>query len=104
LIKELVDARGGSGFSFADMAANRAGIVFANAVFTGRLTLDDIAQRFTVDAFLPPVDDLREQLGSTELSEAFGGVSDARLNGELNRIEARIQALPVYQAAPAAGR
>jgi hypothetical protein len=50
------------------------------------------------------VDDLREQLGSTELSEAFGGAGDARLNSELNRIEARIQALPVYQAAPAAGR
>jgi hypothetical protein len=104
LIKELVDARGDSGFSFADMAANRAGIVFANAVLTGRMTLDDVAQRFTVDAFLPPVDDLREQLGANELSEAFGGIGDARLNGELNRIEARIQALPVYQAAPAAAR
>jgi hypothetical protein len=104
LIKEFNDARGESGFSFADMAANRAGIVFANAVLTGRLTLDDVAQRFTVDAFLPAVDDLQEQLGVSQLSEAFGGIGDARLNAELSRIEARIQRLPVYQAAPAAGR
>ncbi|HEX6961572.1 MAG TPA: M12 family metallo-peptidase [Lacipirellula sp.] len=104
LIKEMVDAQGGSGFSFADMAANRAGIVFAGAVLTGRLSLDDIAQRFTVEAFLPPVDDLQEQLGAKEFAKAFGGVADARLTGELNRIEARIRALPVYQVAPAASR
>jgi hypothetical protein len=97
LIKEMLDSHGGSGFSFADMAANRAGIVFANAVLTGRLSLDDVAQRFTVDAFLPPVDDLQEQLGAKEFSEGFGGVGDARLTAELDRIEARIMALPVYQ-------
>jgi hypothetical protein len=98
LIKELVDAHGQSGFSFADMAANRAGIVFANAVLTGRLTLDDVAQRFTVEAFLPPIEDLQEQLAAKEFAEAFGGIGDARLTAELNRIEGRIQALPVYQS------
>jgi hypothetical protein len=98
LVKELVDAHGASGFSFADMAANRAGIVFANAVLTGRLKLEDIAQRFTVDAFLPPVEDLQEQLNAKEFSEAFGGIGDARLAAELKRIEARIAALPVYQS------
>ena len=104
LIKELLDSRGGSGFSFADMAANRAGIVFANALLTGRLTLDDVAQRFTVDAFLPPIDDLQEQLGAKEFSEGFGGLGDDRLTAELSRIEARIMALPVYQDAANAGR
>lgn len=104
LIKEFVDARGDSGFSFADMAANRAGIVFANAVLTGRLTLDDVAQRFTVDAFLPPVHELREQLDATELTEAFGGVGDPRFDAQLKRIEARIQALPVYRAVQGVGR
>ncbi|MBA3484263.1 MAG: matrixin family metalloprotease [Pirellulales bacterium] len=103
LMKEILDSHGGSGFSFADMAANRAGIVFANAVLTGRLSLDDVAQRFTIDAFLPPVDDLQEQLGAKEFTESFGGVGDDRLTAELNRIEARIMALPVYQNAANAG-
>jgi len=100
LIKELFDAHGGSGFSFADMAANRAGIVFAHAVLGGRLTLDDLAQQFAVDAFLPPVDDLREQLGAKEFVDAYGGPGDGRLTAELSRIESRIMALPVYQSAP----
>jgi hypothetical protein len=46
------------------------------------------------------VEDLQEQLGAKEFAEAFGGVGDARLEAELNRIEARIQALPVYQTPP----
>jgi hypothetical protein len=99
LIKEILDSHGGSGFSFADMAANRAGIVFANAVLTERLSLDDVAQRFTIDAFLPPVDDLQEQLGAKEFTEGFGGLGDGRLTAELDRIEARIMALPIYQKA-----
>jgi hypothetical protein len=101
LIKELLDAHGGSGFSFADMAANRAGIVFAHALLGDRLTIDDIAKRFTVEAFLPPVDDFREQLGAQEFIDAYGGPGDARLSAELTRIESRIMALPVYRIAPA---
>ena len=61
-------------------------------------TLERLAQRFTVAAFLPPVEDLQEQLAAKEFTEAFGGIGDARLTAELNRIEGRIQALPVYQA------
>jgi hypothetical protein len=104
LLKEVLDSHGSSGFSFADMAANRAGIVFANAVLTGRLTLDDVAQRFTVAAFLPPVDDLPEQLSAKEFAAGFGGLGDDRLTAELNRIEARITAMPVYQNAANSGQ
>jgi hypothetical protein len=99
LVKEFLDANGGTGFSFRDMAANRAGIVFANAVLTGQLTLDEVAQGFTVEAFLPPVEDLREELHADEFTQAYGGVSDARLANELLRIEERVQQLPAYQLA-----
>jgi hypothetical protein len=104
LVKEMVDAHGGSGFSFADMAANRAGIVFAHALLSNRLTLDDIVQRFSVEAFLPPIDDLREQLGAKEFYKDYGGLADERLAAELSRIEARITALPIYQLRPAPSR
>jgi hypothetical protein len=104
LVKEMVDAHGGSGFSFADMAANRAGIVFAHALLSKRLTLDDIIQRFSVDAFLPPIDDLREQLGAKEFYKDYGGLTDERLASELSRIEARVTALPIYQSRPAPPR
>ncbi|RIK85851.1 MAG: hypothetical protein DCC67_03410 [Planctomycetota bacterium] len=100
LAKELLDSHGASGFSFADMAANRAGIVFAHALLGDRLSLDDVARRFSCEAFMPPIDGLREQLGAKEFSDAFGGPGDERLTNELNSIEARILALPAYQAAP----
>lgn len=97
VVKEMLDSNGGSGFSFADMAANRAGIAFAVAVLKDRLTLDDIASSFTVESFMPPIEGLREGLQAKEFTEAFGGVGDQRLQTELSRIEASISSLPIYQ-------
>ena len=97
VVKEMLDSNGGSGFSFADMAANRAGIAFAVAVLKDRLTIDDVARMFTVDSFMPPIDGLREGLQAKEFTAAFGGVGDQRLQAELGRIEASISGLPVYQ-------
>jgi hypothetical protein len=97
VVKEMLDSNGGSGFSFADMAANRAGIAFAVAMLKDRLTLDDVARTFTVESFMPPIDGLREGLQAKEFSADFGGVGDQRLQAELGRIEASILALPVYQ-------
>ena len=97
VVKEMLDSNGGSGFSFADMAANRAGIAFAVAVLKDRLTIDDVARTFTVESFMPPIDGLREGLQAKEFSADFGGVGDQRLQAELGRIEASISALPVYQ-------
>lgn len=99
LAKELVDARGGTGFSFADMAANRAGIVFATAVLGGKLPLERVAKKFEVASVLPPLDDLREGLDAQTLEFEYGGVDDPRFATEMQRIERAIQSLPVYSDA-----
>lgn len=96
LVKELADSHGGSGFSFVDMAANRAGIVFAHAVLAERLPLERVAREFTIDAVLPPLDDLREGMQADQFTADFGGLTDERLQGELRRIETRVIALPLY--------
>ncbi|QDS99889.1 hypothetical protein [Adhaeretor mobilis] len=93
LAKEMLDSQGGTGFSFADMAANRAGIVFAGAVLNKRLSLDEIARSFTVKEFLPAIDDLAEGLDNQDFLENYGGVSDPRFKAELARIERRVTAL-----------
>ena len=98
LLKEMADSHGGSGFSFVDMTANRAGIVFAHAVLNGQLPLDRIAREFTVDAVLPTLEDLQEDMQAPEFAENFGGLTDARLQGELSKIELRVGALPFYAA------
>ena len=97
IAKELFDAQGGSGFSFVDMAANRAGIAFAMAVLGKRLSLAEVAADFRVEAFLPPLDGLTEGLTMGQLMRDYGGFGDSRFAAELTRIDQRVLALPVYQ-------
>jgi hypothetical protein len=99
LWKELADARsGGSGFSFNDLAADRAGTRF------GELAVGDAArlqQRLAAglsDAdLLPQVSDLPEHLPEAEFVARFGGVGGAGYQRLLATIESRIDALPVFQ-------
>jgi hypothetical protein len=99
LWKELADARsGGSGFSFNDLAADRAGTRF------GELAVRDAArmqQRIAAgidDAdLLPPVSDLPEHLPQAEFAARYGGVGGAGYQRLLAAIESRIDALPVFQ-------
>jgi hypothetical protein len=101
LVKELRDAQVGSGFSFRDLAADRAGVLFATNVLTGRISLDDVA-KFTVADYLPPLDDLREDMDLESFTKSFGGTSDPRFLAEVSLIDGRIMALPGYSAPAAA--
>ncbi len=95
LAKETLDAQaGGTGFSFADMAANRAGILFAERLLRGKISLTTVAQKFSTKTFLPPIADLDEGLTADELQEQFDGKA---LEAELRRIERRILELPAYR-------
>jgi hypothetical protein len=105
--KEMMDANGGSGFSFADLAADRAGIEFAKRVKAGEISLEQLSQRFAVADYLPPVDDLAEGLGLAELQAQFGEISDGDTNGafqaELKRIERLVLELPIYNRSKSVG-
>ena len=97
LAKEMMDAQRGTGFSFADMAANRAGIVFAERLLSEELSLTVLADQFHVDDYLPSIADLAEGLRSQEIQDLFGGTTQRSLADELDRIEQRVLALPVYE-------
>jgi hypothetical protein len=97
IAKELFDAQGGSGFSFADMAANRAGIAFAVAVLSKKIALPEVARDFRVEVFLPPLDGLTEGLSASQLRRDYGGFGDRRFAEQMSRIDRRVMALPVYQ-------
>lgn len=96
LAKEMKDADGGTGFSFIDLTADRAGIAFAQHVAAGKIPLEELSQRFTVADYLPPVDDLVEGLQLDELKTRYGELADDAFQAELKRIETRILGLPVY--------
>ena len=93
ITKEMKDSTpGGSGFSFVDMVANKAGIRFA-AVATrnaesARAMQMRIKQGSTKDDFVPSIHDLPESLSGDVLQSAFGGLGGAatrRLFGEIDR-------------------
>jgi hypothetical protein len=92
VFKELDDSQGGSGFSFADLAADRAGVQFAELV--ARIPHDaQQAQRRlskveSETEFMPRVDNLPEGIMNLELKQQFGNLeSDAyrMINAEIDR-------------------
>ena len=93
LAKELRDADGGSGFSFADLSANRAGIRFAQALESGQLKPIDLANDFGCYAFLPRMEGLPEGLPAKTFQEQFGGTDDPRFHAMLREIDSRLEFL-----------
>jgi len=76
LFKELDDSRSGSGFSFTDLAADRAGVRFAeSATGPNAARLQGLlADKAEESLFMPRVRDLPEFMPEDELVRRFGGV------------------------------
>lgn len=103
-LKEVLDTNdGGSGYSFADLAADKAGLRFAELATqnaeSARYVQRALAAAASEIAFMPQVRDLPEGLSESKFKALFGDVnSDAykRLEAE---IDARIDELPLYSLA-----
>jgi hypothetical protein len=95
LLKEELDAgEEGSGFSFSDLLADRAGTLFSLAA-----TRDDqaalamqarLSRGFYVDDFFPPAGDLPEGVTDEQLQAQYGGVGGARYRQIEQEIERRL--------------
>ncbi|MEM6798091.1 MAG: M12 family metallo-peptidase [Planctomycetota bacterium] len=100
IAKETLDAQRASGFSFVDLAANRAGIRFAEALGSGRLKLARFKEEFRLSLYVPDLDGLPEGLTSSEVIEKYGGVGDERFDKVLAEIDKRIDGLLPYLVLP----
>ncbi|MCY7308361.1 MAG: hypothetical protein LH632_19970 [Rhodoferax sp.] len=101
LYKEVDDSRGGSGFSFNDIAADRAGtrlgeFATAAAGSAARLHLKAAAGLREQDLF-PQVQDLPEFMPEPEFKRRFGGIGQPAYTRMMADIERRIAALPLYR-------
>lgn len=100
LAKEVKDSTpGGSGFSFIDMAANKAGIRLA-AVATRDTAAAHafqarVARGLAVSDILPAVTDLPEGLARDDIQGVLGGLGGAETRRLLDEIDRRIAALPL---------
>ncbi len=92
--KELKDANGGSGFSFADLAADIAGVETAMHVLSSKVRLEHLAKEFRVDDFMIRPMGLPEGLSSAEFLRKYGTVSGSVYRQEESRLRTRILSLP----------
>lgn len=98
LFKEIQDSRGGSGFSFADLAADRAGTRFGELVASGSPHLENALRRTLTDADLAPsLDGLPEPLAAADFEQRFGAGDNAAYRQVTTEIERRLAALPLYR-------
>lgn len=96
--KEMLDARHGSGFSFADLAADRAGTRFGELLSSQPGRIDRLlASEFTDSAVVPILNDLPESMSEREFRRRFGGPGTAGYQKMNNEIERRLNDLPLYQ-------
>jgi len=100
-LKEVLDSRGGSGFSFTDMAANRAGqklAAFATASeIKARLIQKRLASTSVETSFFPDVSGLAEGLSDAEFETGFGGLGGDGYQSAVRDIEERVGRLAIYQ-------
>lgn len=98
LYKELDDARDGSGFSFIDLSADRAGTRFGEALIKNPEHLFKSLKGDLVDAqLLPAVADLPEDLHRAEFGRRFGNHQSAAFLAMQREIERRLDTLPLYR-------
>jgi hypothetical protein len=97
IAKEQVEAQGPRGFSFAGIAADRAGVRFAENITANRFPLGVVAQSFDIKSFLPSLDGLPEGLSAAQFKSQFGLPSDPRFRAIVKEIDKRIDALPPYR-------
>ena len=99
--KEVADTSGGSGFSFSDVAANRAGVRFGGAATLSLESARRLQQRVASGVsdrdIMPSVAGLPDNLTSTELTNRLGGIGGAGYVALLADIDRRVADLAVHR-------
>jgi hypothetical protein len=101
--KEMMDSgKDGSGFSFVDLAADRAGIHFAEAALDGdkggARRLQSIALELVDEStFFPQIDDLPEGISQKQFDTHYGGIDGPLYAEYVKEIDRRLSRLPLYK-------
>jgi uncharacterized protein YfiM (DUF2279 family) len=99
--KEIADSRGGSGFSFNDIAADRAGTRFGEWAAQSPVSARNLQQRLAAgileQEIIPTTEDLPEFMPEPEFKRRFGGVDAPAYKQMMAEIERRVAALALYR-------
>jgi hypothetical protein len=101
LDKEFRDTDFGSGFSFADLAADRAGIRFAETATASVADARRLQRRLMAgiveQSLFPDIEDLPEDLTRAAFADRYGTGSSIAYQRIVADIDRRIESLPVYR-------
>ncbi|WP_156422086.1 hypothetical protein [Paucibacter sp. KCTC 42545] len=96
--KEVADSRGGSGFSFNDIAADRAGTRFGLLAKTSPAKLQvAMSTGLQERDFMPDVADLPEFLSAAQFAQRYGTVESEGYKAQMAEIEARLDGLKLWR-------
>jgi len=98
LYKEIADSRGGSGFSFNDIAADRAGLRMGELAVADTESAHRIQQLLAIanqGDFMPETVDLPEYMPEKEFNSRFGGLQGEKYRQMMAEIDRRIAALTI---------
>lgn len=103
VFKEVQDSHGGSGFSFADLTADRAGVRFAERAVASKASAWDVQQRVASlaveSAIMPSVAALPEGLQDPECRRRFERRDGAAYDAVKDEIERRLDRCDFYRPA-----
>ncbi len=98
LYKEVEDSRGGSGFSYNDIAADRAGTRFGElAVKSPRKLQIALTAGVQERDFMPDVSDLPEFMPEAEFKRRYGGIGAPAHNKVMADIERRVGSVTLFR-------
>ncbi|MFC3120862.1 PHP domain-containing protein [Agaribacter flavus] len=100
-LKELYDTNaGGSGFSFADLAADKAGTLFADNLTKSKRHAIEMQNKMNgiqdESSFMPFIHDLPEGLSLSKFEQLFGSTESEYYIAFEDDILERVLALPIY--------
>ena len=97
LFKETLDKQQGSGFSFADLAADRAGTRFGELIQQQRVDLRTALTALHDHHLMPSPQGLPEFLTAADFRDRFGDVNSPAYQRKLSEIEQSLRELPLYR-------
>ena len=99
--KELSDAQGGSGFSFIDLAADKAGTRFGELATSSPENARKLQKAMSAikdySDFMPDPTDLPEHMNEAEFKQRYQSVDSDVYQALSKQIDARIAATPIYK-------
>ena len=99
--KELSDAQGGSGFSFIDLTADKAGTRFGEVATaspeSARQLQLAMSQIKDYTDFMPDPRDLPEKMNEADFKSRYGSIHSLAYQELSKKIDARIAAIPLYK-------